>query len=108
MGWEVWSDTSNSRYGQMGFFCNTADVSFGPVFMTDSTFDKGQFYEMWEQARFKDPRIDDENISSNTYHILKLMDYDEKIIATIKVSRVDGINAPFPFFEDTMKGIKRR
>ena len=105
MGWEIWSDTdSNRSYGQMGFFCNTADVSFGPVFMTDSSFDKGQFYEMWDKAGFNDPRSDDENISSNTYHILKLMDYDEKLIATMKVSRVDGINAPFPFFEDSMKG----
>jgi len=104
MAWEIWFDSSSDNYGQIGFFCNTSDHSFGPVFMTNTSFDKGQFYEMWEKAGFKDPRSDDDNISTHTYHILNLMDdYKEKIIATMKVSRVDGINAPFPFYEDSIK-----
>ena len=83
MAWEVWSDTdSNRSYGQMGFFCNTADVSFGPVFMTDSYFDKGEFYKLWEKAGFKDPRkmdVTDSDISKQTRHILNLMSWDDNM-----------------------------
>ncbi len=107
MAWEVWSDTdSNRSYGQMGFFCNTADVSFGPVFMTDSYFDKGEFYKLWDKAGFKDPRkrdVTDADISKQTRHILNLMSWDDNIIATLKVSRSDGVNAPVVFFEQTSK-----
>ena len=107
MGWEVWSDTdSNRSYGQMGFFCNTADVSFGPVFMTDSYFDKSEFYKLWEQAGFKDPRqrdVTDSDISQQTRHILSLMSWDDNIIATMKVSRSDGKNAPILYFEQSTK-----
>lgn len=107
MAWEIWSDTdSNRSYGQMGFFCNTTDVSFGPVFMTDSFFDKGEFYEMWEKAGFKDPRnkyVTNSDISKQTRHILNLMDYDEKIVSTMKISRIDGINAPSLFYEGVSK-----
>jgi len=62
MAWEVWSDKGgyDSTYGHMGFFCNTADVSFGPVFLTDTYFDKMQFYDMWSKGGFGDPRSDDE------------------------------------------------
>jgi hypothetical protein len=69
----------------MGFFCNTADVCFGPVFYVDSCFDKGQFYEMWEKAGFTDPRKTDSNFESHAYRILTLMGYDDNIQATMKV-----------------------
>jgi len=104
MAWEIWSDTHPERsYGQMGFFCNTTDHSFGPVFMTDSDFDKGEFYTMWEKAGFKDPRRDDDNISNHTRRILNLMGYDDNIIATMKVIRSDKVNAPVVIFEKTEK-----
>lgn len=104
MAWELWHDSSSDSYGQIGFFCNTTDHSFGPVFMTDSDFDKGQFYKLWDSAGFKDPRSDDDNISLHTRHLLKMMSYDEKIVALIKVSRGDGINAPVTIHEESKKG----
>ena len=58
---------------------------FGPVFYVDNCFDKGQFYEMWEKARFKDPRTDDANYASHAYRILTLMGYDDNIQASVKV-----------------------
>ncbi len=85
MAWEVWFDDSGRSYGNMGFFCNTVDVCFGPVFYVDNCFDKGQFYEMWEKAGFKDPRTDDANYTQHAYRILSLMGYDENITATMKV-----------------------
>ena len=59
MAWEVWSDKGgyDSTYGHMGFFCNTADVSFYFVFLTDTYFDKGIFYDMWSKGGFGDPVV---------------------------------------------------
>jgi len=89
MAWEIWVDDGGRHtyrsYANMGFFCNTADVCFGPVFYVDNCFDKGQFYEMWEKARFKDPRTDDANYASHAYRILTLMGYDDNIEATMRV-----------------------
>ncbi len=107
MAWEVWSDTHPERsYGQMGFFCNTADVSFGPVFLTDDFFDKGEFYKLWEKAGFRDPRkrdVTDADISKQTRHLLQLLSWDDNILATMKVSRSDGVNAPVILFEQVEK-----
>ncbi len=104
MGWEVWFDNHPERsYGQMGFFCNTTDHSFGPVFMTDDYFDKSQFYKLWETAGWKDPRTDDDNISKHTRHLINLMSWEDRIVATMKVYRADGINAPVLIFEKSVK-----
>ncbi|MHA1138627.1 MAG: hypothetical protein ACTSSE_19290 [Candidatus Thorarchaeota archaeon] len=108
MAWEVWTDTdSNRSYGQMGFFCNTVDESFGPVCMTDSYFDRGQFYKLWEQAGFQDPRSlhrsDDSCLRKNARHIIKLMSWEDNILATMKVYRADEVNAPVLIFEKTEK-----
>ncbi len=93
MAWEVWSDKGgyDSTYGHMGFFCNTADVSFGPVFLTDTYFDKAQFYDMWSKGGFGDPRIDDEFLSGQTYRILHLMEYKDNVKATMTVSQGDKV-----------------
>mgnify|MGYP004335302901 CR=1 FL=1 len=89
MAWEIWLDegrgSSYRSYGNMGFFCNTADVCFGPVFYVDSCFDKGEFYEMWEKAGFTDPRKKDSDFESHAYRILTLMGYDDNIEATMRV-----------------------
>ena len=87
MAWEVWSDKGgyDSTYGHMGFFCNTADVSFGPVFLTDTNFDKGMFYDMWEKANFADPRLDEGGLWSKTHRIIHLMDYQDTVKAIINV-----------------------
>lgn len=89
MAWEVWSDKGgyDSTYGHMGFFCNTADVSFGPVFLTDTNFDKGIFYDMWEKANFADPRLDEGGLWSKTHRIIHLMDYKDNVDAMITVYR---------------------
>ena len=93
MAWEVWSDKGgiDSTYGHMGFFCNTADVSFGPVFLTDTYFDKVQFYDMWSKGGFGDPRSDDEFLSGQTYRILHLMEYKDNVKATMTVSQGDKV-----------------
>jgi len=87
MAWEVWSDKGgiDSTYGHMGFFCNTADVSFGPVFLTDTYFDKGMFYDMWEKANFADPRLNEGSLWSQTHRIIHLMDYKDNVQATMTV-----------------------
>ena len=86
MAWEVWSDTNrDTSYGHMGFFCNTADVSFGPVFLTDNDFDKGTFYDMWDKANFADPRSQEGNLWSKTHRIIHLMDWKSNVKATMNV-----------------------
>ena len=87
MAWEIWSDKGgiDSTYGHMGFFCNTADVSFGPVFLTDTYFDKMMFYKMWDMANFADPRLDDDLLWSQTHRIIHLMDYKDTVKATMNV-----------------------
>ena len=82
MAWEVWFDESNDV---MGFFCNTYDVSFGPIFYVDSDFDKELFYKLWASAGFLSPRIDSDNIFSNTKHLLSLMGWKANIQASIRV-----------------------
>jgi hypothetical protein len=86
MAWEIWLDSGQGKsYGNMGFFCNTADVCFGQVFYVDSCFDKGDFYEMWEKAGFTDPRKDDSHFESHARRIITLMGYDDNVQVTVKV-----------------------
>jgi len=89
MAWEVWSDKGgiDSTYGHMGFFCNTSDVSFGPVFLTDTYFDKVQFYDMWSKGGFADPRLNEGSLWSQTQRIIHLMDYKDTVDATMTVYR---------------------
>jgi|TARA_Y100000310_G_scaffold102543_1_gene100728 hypothetical protein len=102
MAWEIWVDDGGRNtyrsYANMGFFCNTADVCFGPVFYVDSCFDKGQFYEMWGKAGFTDPRKRDSNFESHAYRILTLMGYDDNVTATLKV-----LNRGKVLYEETRK-----
>ena len=93
MAWIIWLDDGRGEsyrsYAHMGFFCNTMDVCFGPVFYVDSCFDKGTFYKMWEKAGFDDPRklfrSDDITLWEKAHHIINLMDYGDNIQATMKV-----------------------
>ena len=89
MAWEIWSDKGgiDSTYGHMGFFCNTADVSFGPVFLTDTYFDKMMFYKMWDMANFADPRLNEGSLWSQTHRVIHLMDYKDNVQATMTVSQ---------------------
>jgi hypothetical protein len=89
MAWEIWSDKGgiDSTYGHMGFFCNTVDESFGPVFLTDTYFDKMMFYKMWDMANFADPRLNEGSLWSQTHRVIHLMDYKDNVQATMTVSQ---------------------
>ena len=89
MAWEIWSDKGgiDSTYGHMGFFCNTVDESFGPVFFTDTYFDKMMFYKMWDMANFADPRLNEGSLWSQTHRVIHLMDYKDNVQATMTVSQ---------------------
>jgi hypothetical protein len=89
MAWEIWSDKGgiDSTYGHMGFFCNTVDESFGPVFLTDTYFDKMMFYKMWDMANFADPRFNEGSLWSQTHRVIHLMDYKDNVQATMTVSQ---------------------
>ena len=89
MAWEIWSDKGgiDSSYGHMGFFCNTVDESFGPVFLTDTYFDKMMFYKMWDMANFADPRFNEGSLWSQTHRVIHLMDYKDNVQATMTVSQ---------------------
>tara|TARA_Y100000748_G_C15366910_1_gene438088 strand:+ start:193 stop:759 length:567 start_codon:yes stop_codon:yes gene_type:complete len=104
MGWEVWHDEGDS-YGRIGFFCNTADVSFGPVIYTGSGFDKAQFYELWEKAHLPDARTMDETseLGSKARHIVRLSNWEDLLIVTMKVYKSDGKNAPVKIFDTVSK-----
>tara|TARA_B100000131_G_scaffold308223_1_gene337329 strand:+ start:563 stop:1123 length:561 start_codon:yes stop_codon:yes gene_type:complete len=103
MGWEVWYDEGNS-YGRMGFFCNTADVSFGPVIYTGGGFDKSQFYELWDKAHLPDARtMDESELGSKGRHIVRLSDWDDILIITMSVYKSDGANAPVKIFDTVSK-----
>jgi hypothetical protein len=93
MAWAVWSDKGgiDSTYGHMGFFCNTADASFGPVFLTDTYFDKMMFYKMWDMANFADPRSNEGSLWNQTHRIIHLMDYKDNVQATMTVSQGDKV-----------------
>jgi hypothetical protein len=71
----------------MGFFCNTVDESFGPVFLTDTYFDKMMFYKMWDMANFADPRLNEGSLWSQTHRVIHLMDYKDNVQATMTVSQ---------------------
>lgn len=103
MAWEIWSDEGgiDSSYGHMGFFCNTADVSFGPVFLTDIYFDKLQFYEMWSKGGFADPRSNQGSIWSKTHRIIHLMDYKDNVQATMTIYRGEATIDNIIFIQGT-------
>ena len=55
MAWEVWyMPIDEYAYGKLGFFCNTADISFGPVVYVDYSYDvatvRRAIYEHWDEA----------------------------------------------------------
>ena len=81
MAWEVWqrqasfypeNDNKHVTY-LVGFFCNTADVSFGPVCHFDVSMDYldavEEIYDSWETA---DPRsLNNDQIYDELQRIMK-------------------------------------
>lgn len=81
MGWEMWvyPDFDSSCYSRVGFFCNTADVSFGPVcyiyYGINSMVEIGvfmrQFYEAWEELIGWDPRGKDDDYIRDAVRVIE-------------------------------------
>lgn len=109
MGWQIWSDIDKDNYGSyghMGFYCDTKDKSFGPVFLTDSDFSKTTFHELWDKGNFQDPRYDEPQVVYNqTKHIISLMDYEQEIISTLKITRFGDGHAPITLYETSKKDV---
>tara|TARA_R100000152_G_C6727397_1_gene152502 strand:- start:402 stop:644 length:243 start_codon:yes stop_codon:yes gene_type:complete len=50
MGWEVWrKEYHDGEFVKFGFFCNTSDRGFGPVFSLDCS-SVGEFYRIWDEV----------------------------------------------------------
>ena len=64
MAWELWQndisydDPEYEGLYQIGFFCNTADISFGPVLgiQVDTSKYKDAREQIYEEWKAKDPR----------------------------------------------------
>lgn len=91
MAWEVWYMPLNDYgYGKLGFYCNTADVSFGPVVYVSYSYDArtviSAMYEHWNEAcsqvtgMVQDPRSmdDDHRIYRVAKKCLVLADLEDE------------------------------
>tara|TARA_R100001443_G_scaffold23650_2_gene35821 strand:+ start:9089 stop:9346 length:258 start_codon:yes stop_codon:yes gene_type:complete len=79
MGWEMWFKSGNGYSARMGFFCNTSDKSFGPVFYVGSGWDEGEaisaFHRKWASEGWMDPRaMDNSTLSDAAYGISEWME----------------------------------
>ena len=106
MGWEVWyqEDGENDRY-LMGFFDNTLDQSFGPVLMVDYSFDKSNYYKMWDKANLADPRyMEVGELEESAKWVRRLIDdYTDIATANLKIYKVKPNSAPYLIHEDNIK-----
>ena len=81
MGWELWQNkpilTDDGPYKdlcEIGFFCNTADTSFGPVigFTVDSKKYKDAKDQIYSEWKAEDPRcLTDDEIRTEVERIQK-------------------------------------
>jgi hypothetical protein len=86
MSWEIWqqeqswvSDEKDKCFVyRIGFFCNTADVGFGPVltFEVNNKFDdaRDEIYSRWDT---NDPRSGDMTDSNIADEINRIMEMEE-------------------------------
>tara|TARA_R100001530_G_C4193759_1_gene122875 strand:+ start:213 stop:482 length:270 start_codon:yes stop_codon:yes gene_type:complete len=83
MSWEIWqdqascypeSDDKHTTY-RIGFFCNTTDVSFGPVMYFDVSmgFEDAQdeIYHKWSATDPRNGTMTDSDISDEIYRIME-------------------------------------
>jgi|TARA_R110002110_G_scaffold145923_1_gene335597 hypothetical protein len=104
MGWEIWHDSNGQNTNRIGFFCNTADVSFGPVIYTDGGFDKSEFYTLWDKANLGDARsMDEGELSTHGRHLVRLGGWEDLLIITMSVYHSDGKNVPVKIYEKLSK-----
>ena len=86
MSWEIWqdqaswypeSDDKHTTY-RIGFFCNTADVSFGPVMYFDVSmrFDdaKDEIYQKWSATDPRNGTMTDSDIADEINRIMGVKD----------------------------------
>tara|TARA_Y100001951_G_scaffold82841_1_gene71514 strand:+ start:180 stop:446 length:267 start_codon:yes stop_codon:yes gene_type:complete len=84
MSWEIWqdqaswypeSDDKHTTY-RIGFFCNTADVSFGPVMYFDvsMSFDdaKDEIYQKWSATDPRNGTMTDSDIADEINRIMEV------------------------------------
>lgn len=105
MAWEVWHEEDND-YGnyRIGFWCNTQDISFGPVLRVDSSFDKRDFYKYWDNANLADARhMESGELFDNAKWITRICnDYKDIATASLKIFKVKPNSAPYLIHEDTI------
>lgn len=73
MGWELWAKETTYGWTQIGFFCNTADESFGPVVSAEvdtekcgSAWVRREIYNRWDEAvRFIRMNVSDPRSMNN-------------------------------------------
>ena len=83
MAWEIWErqasfypddDDKHTTY-QIGFFCNTVDVSFGPVLYFDVAmgFESAseEIYKKWEALDPRNAEMSDSDIADEINRIMK-------------------------------------
>ncbi len=105
MAWEVWHEEDND-YGnyRIGFWCNTQDISFGPVLRVDSGFDKRDFYKHWDNANLADARhMESGELYESAKWITRICnDYKDIATASLKIFKVKPNSAPYLIHEDNI------
>jgi hypothetical protein len=84
MSWEIWQDQANwypdaddkhTTY-RIGFFCNTMDVSFGPVLYFDVSMGfenaKEEIYEKWSTLDPRNSSMSDSDIADEVNKIMEI------------------------------------
>jgi len=90
MGWEVAENTVYDFSTRYVFFCNTADVAFGPVFWLECD-SIGEFYDAWNEVnKGIDPRtIDGEALWDC---IVNMKEYFGEDISDYRESPIMGVD----------------
>jgi len=101
MAWELWQDNTDEFNSLVGFYCSSGGGSFGPIIYTNSGFSKINFYDLWDRASLKDPRLMTETeLCSTVSHLEKFIGWKENINATINVFIQESET---PFYTETVK-----
>jgi hypothetical protein len=79
MAWEVWyMPLEDHGYGKLGFFCNTADICFGPVVYVSYSYDVdtvvNAIYDHWDEAcrEIVDVPIDPRSMTMDDHQIYQV------------------------------------
>tara|TARA_Y100000004_G_C8673951_1_gene310443 strand:+ start:45 stop:323 length:279 start_codon:yes stop_codon:yes gene_type:complete len=91
MGWEVAQNKSNNGlFIRYVFFCNTADIAFGPVFWLECDSIR-EFYDAWNEVnKGIDPRIIDSEALWDC--IVNMKEYFGEDISDYRESAIVGVD----------------